>query len=161
MQVTSRHPQYPPVEVPDDAVSWGTRVADLAARRPDRVALVFVAADGTEQWFTQADLENGARAAARAWAHEGVTEGDIVAIALANSPEHVLATLGAWKLGACVVPLRADLPEWERGRVLDVVKPRLLIADGDGWATDRRRSARRPALRDRDRAHWHRPRRAP
>jgi bile acid-coenzyme A ligase len=40
----------------------------------------------------------------------------------------VIAALAAWKLGACVLPLRWDLPEWERARLLELARPALVVA---------------------------------
>ncbi len=52
--------------------------------------------------------------------------------ALPNSVAHVVAMYGAWKAGACVLPLRWDLPEWERERVLEVARPTVVIGDWEG-----------------------------
>ena len=54
-------------------------------------------------------------------------------VALRNSPEHLFSGFGAWKLGASVLPLRWDLPEWERDRLLAVAEEangKVVIA---GW----------------------------
>jgi bile acid-coenzyme A ligase len=51
-----------------------------------------------------------------------------------NSVAHVVAMYGAWKAGACVLPLRWDLPAWERDRVLEVARPSLVIGDWAGAA---------------------------
>ncbi len=51
---------------------------------------------------------------------------------LPNSPEHVFATLASWKLGSCVLPLRFDLPAWERERLIAVAKPSVTIGDWSG-----------------------------
>ena len=41
----------------------------------------------------------------------------------------VLAALGCWKIGAVPVPMRWDLPEWERSRVLEVIAPAVTVDD--------------------------------
>ena len=53
---------------------------------------------------------------------------------------------GAWKAGACVLPLRWDLPEWERERVLEVARPTVVIGDWEG-CHQCAHSARIPARR--------------
>ena len=63
--------------------------------------------------------------------------GDRIALAVENSVDLVLAVLGAWKAGAVPVPVRWDLPDWERERVLAVVDAAIVI-DNDTL----------PALRD-------------
>jgi bile acid-coenzyme A ligase len=50
-----------------------------------------------------------------------------VALGLRNSPELVASVLAAWKLGATPVPVRWDLPDWERGRVLEVVDAAVVV----------------------------------
>src|SRR5439155_4030039 len=108
------------VQLPEGAVSFGGRLTQLAEIYPDRVALTFAAVDSTEQALTWAELEGWASGVAGVLAGHGVGEGATVVVALPSSPEHVVVTLAAWKLGACVCPLRWDLPEWERDRVLEV-----------------------------------------
>lgn len=61
----------------------------------------------------------------------------MVTIELPNSVEHVVVAFGAWKVGACVLPLRWDLPEWERSRVLDVAESAIVVGTrGDAVAPD-------------------------
>ena len=54
--------------------------------------------------------------------------------ALWNSPEHIQATIAAWKLGALVLPLRAALPARERDELLALAQPALVVSDWDGHA---------------------------
>ena len=53
------------------------------------------------------------------FAERGLGVGDRLAVCLRNSPEHLLACFAGWKVGATVVPVRWDLPEWELSRLLD------------------------------------------
>ena len=53
--------------------------------------------------------------------------GSLVALAIPNSLQLVLATLGCWKIGAVPVPMHWDLPEWERDRVLEVIDPAVVV----------------------------------
>ena len=53
----------------------------------------------------------------------------MVALGLGNTVEHVIVTFAAWKLGAMVLPLRPELPTWERTRLLELAGPRLLVGD--------------------------------
>lgn len=111
------------------AVSFGKRMSDLAAARPEDVALVFVPSAGPERTYCWAELETRALQIASLLEARGVGQGDTVVVALPNSPEHVFASIAAWKLGACVLPLRADLPDWERERLLEVARPRISLGD--------------------------------
>lgn len=113
-------------------VSFGKRVSDLADANPDGAAFVFVAVDGTETEVSWRRLDVESNRAAHILAERGLREGSMLAVCLPNSVEHVVATIAAWKLGACVLPLRANLPEWERDRVLEVARPTLAIT---AWQT--------------------------
>ena len=50
----------------------------------------------------------------------------------------MLAALGCWKIGAVPVPMRWDLPDWERSRVLEVIAPAVAVDDANrAWLTAR------------------------
>ncbi|MCH2172471.1 AMP-binding protein [Myxococcota bacterium] len=116
-------------DVEPSAISFGRRASDLARERPDETALLFAPREGEEREYTWAELECRALQIAGLLKDRGVGQGDMVIVGLANSPEHVFATVAAWKLGACVLPLRSDLPEWERERVVGVARPRVVLGD--------------------------------
>jgi bile acid-coenzyme A ligase len=103
--------------------SYGSRLRQLAELKPDDLALVFAAEDGSEREISWRELDERSTQVARALAERGLGLGDRLAIGLRNSPEHLFAAFGGWKLGAVVVPLRWDLPEWELARVQQVLQP--------------------------------------
>jgi len=107
----------------DEAVSYGRQVTLLAERHPEDTAIVHVAPGGSERRVPWGELERRANQVARLLEERGVAQGDTVAVALVNSAEHFFCTLAAWKLGATVLPLRWDLPPWERDRLLDLARP--------------------------------------
>src|SRR6476620_9378842 len=104
-------------------ISYGQRIAELAAERPDDIGLIHARRDGGEQLVTWAELDRRSSQIAAALADRGAGVADRIALRLGNSPELVFATLAAWKLGAVPVPVRWDLPDWECERVLAVVDP--------------------------------------
>lgn len=112
-------------------ISYGRRLTNLADERGEAVAVVFTSARGEERTISWADLERRANQVARLLAHHGVGEGDVAVVALRNSPEHLYVTFGAWKLGASVLPLRYDLPRWERDRMLDLAGAGVVVGDWD------------------------------
>ena len=114
-----------------EEVAFGTRLAQLAERDPYRTALVVVPLDGPHQSLTCQELEQGANRWCRALTMSGVQIGSRVALAISNSVDLVLATLGVWKAGAVPVPVRWDLPQWERDRVLAVIDAAVVI-DAEG-----------------------------
>jgi bile acid-coenzyme A ligase len=123
------------VPVEDDTegagTPYGVRISELAEEEPDRVGITFVALDGTERPLTTTELEARANQVGRAMAARGVGAGDRVGLELRNSPELVACLFGAWKIGAAPVPMRWDLPDWERERVVKVLDGRLVVTERD------------------------------
>jgi bile acid-coenzyme A ligase len=118
-----------------EQISYGRRLTMLAAEHAhDDIAVVFAAENGDERPITWKELEARANQVAHFLAGRGVGQDDIVVVALRNSPEHLYSTFGAWKLGASVLPLRWDLPEWERDRMLAVADGKAVIASWDNAA---------------------------
>jgi bile acid-coenzyme A ligase len=101
-------------------VTYAQRVADFAATRGDRNALVFIGADGNERSLTWAELDSRSNQMARALSERGVGPETLLAICLPTSPEHIVAAIAAWRLGACTLPLSPQLPERERQEILAV-----------------------------------------
>ena len=112
-------------------ISYAVRIALLAAEHPERVALRFAAIDGGEQAFTWRELDRRSTQLAHAFAARGLAVGDRIALGIRNSPELVMSILAGWKLGATAIPVRWDLPEWERARVLKVIDARLELGAED------------------------------
>ncbi|MFE6665446.1 AMP-binding protein [Streptomyces sp. NPDC057697] len=63
----------------------------------------------------------------------GLERGDRVAIMLQNTPQFVLALLGAWKAGATVVPLNPMYKSGEAGHVLKDAEVTALICADRAW----------------------------
>jgi bile acid-coenzyme A ligase len=108
-------------------VPYGTRLGQVAESGGDGTAVIFVAEDGGEQTITWRQLELRSNQLARVLADRGLGLGDPLAVCLQNSLEHLLAGFAGWKVGATVVPVRWDLPEWERNRLLAVLRPRVVL----------------------------------
>src|SRR5262245_27012726 len=109
---------------------------ELAAQPADEVVLTVVAADGTETTFTWPEIDRRSSQVAGALAERGLGYGDRLGLGLRNSPQFVLATFAAWKLGAVPVPMRWDLPEWELGRLREVVDGKVHLGEGDAEWVD-------------------------
>lgn len=98
------------------------RIRQLTAETPDRTALVHVDPEGVEAVLAWSELDQRSSQLAGALRDErGLGPGDRLAIGLPNTPQFVLSVLAAWKVGAVPVPLRWDLPDWERQRLREVV----------------------------------------
>lgn len=114
-------------ETAAEDVSFGRQLTLRALSDPNGVALTVVRRDGSEISLTSAALEHGANQWGRALARSSATAGGRIVLALPNSVEIVLATLACWKVGAVPIPMRWDLPHWERERLLEVIEPTLVI----------------------------------
>ena len=121
-----------------DGIPFGEQLRRMAVADPDRIALTMVSRDGAERSFTREYLEQTANRWARTLATRGAHLGTLVGLAIPNSIEFILATLACWKVGAVPVPMRWDLPAWERTRLLEALQAAVVIDEDsrDGVATD-------------------------
>jgi bile acid-coenzyme A ligase len=110
-------------------VSYGRRLTEIADERPDDVDLVIVDQQGNEDAVSWGRLESRANQIARTLAELGVQKDDVVALALPSCADHVLVTCAIWKLGASLLPLRHDMPQWEIDRLMQVAKPKVTVSD--------------------------------
>ncbi|HET9874313.1 MAG TPA: class I adenylate-forming enzyme family protein [Mycobacterium sp.] len=117
----------------DAGVPFGTRLGDLAAQRAEDIAIVTVAPDGSAQSLTFRELDARANQWGRALADAGAEADSPVALAIPNSEHLALAALGCWKIGAVPIPMRWDLPDWERSRVLAVIDPAVTVDEQTRW----------------------------
>ena len=114
----------------DEAIPYGTRLAQLADERGGATAVTLVAEDGGERNVSWEELDRGSNQLARVFASRGLGVGEPLAICLKNSVEHLVAGFAGWKVGAVVVPIRWDLPDWERDRLMAVLRPALAVDVG-------------------------------
>src|SRR3954453_15780643 len=132
-----------------ELVSIARRVRELSAEAPDEVVFRFVAADGGEVAWTWPELDRRSSQVAGALAERGLGFGDRLGLGLRNSPQFVLASFAAWKLGGVPVAMRWDLPEWELGRLRDAIDGKIHLGEDDlEWidATDERDVPALPAV---------------
>ncbi len=112
---------------PEEGLPYGSQLHQVAASRRDELAVIFVAEDGHERLVSWGEVDDRSTQLARVLAEEGLAAGDSLAIALKNSPEHLFTCFAGWKVGATVVPMRWDLPDWELNRLLGVLKPAVVV----------------------------------
>lgn len=103
----------------------------VAEARADEVALTFVPETGPDQAFTFGEIHDRSTKIARRLARRGLGVGDRLGIGIRNSPDHVLAAIAAWKVGAVPVPIRWDLPDRELQRVLGVIDAKIVVDTDD------------------------------
>ena len=129
----------------EEGVPYGTRLHQMAEPRRDEVAIIFVSESGDERLVTWGEVDDRSTQLARVLADEGLAAGDYLAISLKNSPEHLFTCFAGWKVGATVVPMRWDLPDWELSRLMGVVKPAVVVgADQADWLERSRAESTEP-----------------
>ncbi len=104
------------------SIPIGRAFTVLAERAPDRPAVTV-----GDRVVTRAEVESLGNRLAHDWVAQGVGQDDLVTVSLPNGVDFVLACVAAWKLGATPQPLSPRLPAAERARVLDVVRPALVV----------------------------------
>ncbi|GAA2980917.1 class I adenylate-forming enzyme family protein [Streptomyces fulvorobeus] len=107
-----------------------------ASRAPGHPALVYF--DGRLDYRETDALSDSV---AGHLAARGLRRGDRVAIMLQNTPQFVIALLGAWKAGATVVPLNPMYKSGEVGHVLKDAGVSALVCSDRAWGSGLRATA--------------------
>jgi amino acid adenylation domain-containing protein len=105
------------------------RVAAVARRRPDAIALV----DGGRR-LTYAELDAHADRLAGRLVALGTAPGEIVGLCVERSAAHVVAMLGILRAGAAYLPIDAALPIERGALMLDECAARRVVVDARGAA---------------------------
>jgi feruloyl-CoA synthase len=101
-------------------------IESSAAKFPDKPMIV-----AGDRSFTYAEAMQASRHVAGWLAAQGVGKGDAVAIMTVNVPEFVVAMIGAWRLGAVVVPTNHKLADGEALYVMRHAKAKLALVHDD------------------------------
>ncbi|MET8682468.1 AMP-binding protein [Streptomyces sp. NPDC004647] len=101
---------------------------EVVRRTPDAIALAYF--DSRLSYGEVDELSDGlaGHLAARGFAH-----GDRLAVILQNTPQFVLALLGAWKAGGTVVPVNPMYKEREVAHVLNDAEVTALVCGDRAW----------------------------
>lgn len=108
-------------------VGLGEAFDQMAEAAPDAPAIIF---EG--RVTSRAELARRSNRLARRLAESGVGYGDLVTIALANSPGFYVACLAAWKLGAVPQPVSYRLPGPELDALIEVADPVVVVGREGG-----------------------------
>ncbi len=108
-------------------MSYGRAMGWHAERDPDGVAIVHEGAR-----ICRRELERRSNRLARAYRALGVSEGDLITLALPNGIEFFEACLATWKLGATPQPVSSRLPEVERRAIVELANPALVVGAAPG-----------------------------
>jgi acyl-coenzyme A synthetase/AMP-(fatty) acid ligase len=101
----------------------------VAARPPDELALVTLAADGARREWTFGELAELSGYLAAEFANRGVLPGSVVLTLAGNTPDYVLTMLACLRLGAAMLPCSEQLRPKDVALRLDRARPALIVAD--------------------------------
>lgn len=102
-------------------MSIGRAFAHLADEAPDAVAVRC-----GDEVLTRRELDLRSNRVARAWS-DRVGHDDLVTISLPNGVDFVVACAATWKLGATPQPLSPRIGPGERGAILELARPALVV----------------------------------
>jgi len=94
-----------------------------------RTALVALARDGSRREIAFAELADRAARLAGALAAAGAGRGDVVMTVIGNRPEWVEAMVACFRIGAVALPCTEQLRPKDLRARMDLVEPRVVVAD--------------------------------
>ncbi len=104
----------------------------LAAKCPDKVAMIHVSNDKTERKFTFADLKKYSNMTANYFESLGIGKGDIVMLVLKRHYEFWFSILALHKIGAIAIPATNLLVEHDFEYRFNAAKVKAIVCTGDG-----------------------------
>lgn len=118
-------------------VSFGRRIADLARLHPDTIAITLACQDGSADHLAWHNLDRWANRLARQMLAQDVGPDTMVCVGLYNSLEHYVASIAAWRCGACVLPLSPRMPDHEFNGIVGLLDSKFVISDRAGADLDK------------------------
>lgn len=117
----------------DPAIGAGNFLFHVHDRAPDgeRTALTYIDDGGTAWDYSRNDLVAKAEHIASCYAHLGIRPKSIVALYLDDGISYYLHYLGLTRLGAIPAFLNGGLTPDIASRYLSIIKPELLVGEGD------------------------------
>ncbi|MCW1245826.1 amino acid adenylation domain-containing protein [Pseudomonas sp. SAICEU22] len=114
----------PPMKALADHRYLPQRIADLALRTPDTIALT-----DAHQSLSYGQLNAQVERVALGLRGQGLGEGSIVALALPRSAELVIAMLASWRIGAAYLPLDTQWPQARQALMLEQASAAVVLTD--------------------------------
>ncbi len=114
----------PPMQALADGRYLPQRIAELAIRTPDAIALT-----DAHQHLSYGQLQARVDRVAQGLKHLGLGQGAIVALALPRSAELVIAMLASWRIGAAYLPLDVQWPQARQALMLQQADAAVLLTD--------------------------------
>ena len=111
-------------------------VDELARRKPEKLAMLHVAQDGTEHRFTFEDIRKESSRAANYFKSLGIRRGDRVMLVLKRHYQFWFSILGLHKLGAVVIPATNQLQAKDFAYRFQAANVKAILCTADGETAD-------------------------
>ena len=115
-----------------ELISFAAQLRSLSADRPEAPAVTCGATS-----LTRSELDRRSDRLAHEFRRLGVGRGDMVTMALPNSPEWFVTVAALWKLGAIPQPVSTRLPRRELQAVVALADPALVVGVDPNVLPDR------------------------
>lgn len=102
-------------------LSFSRLISARAHSAPDDVVVI------ADEVLTAAELDRRSNRLARAYVALGVRQDDLVAVALPNTAEFVIACAAIWKAGATPMPMSPTLDSGEQAAIEHLARPTLMV----------------------------------
>lgn len=111
-------------------------VDEIAAAKPDKLALLHVAEDHTERRFTFSDISRASNQCANYFRSLGIKKGDRVLLVLKRHYQFWFAILGLHKIGAVAIPATNQLLEHDFSYRFNAAGISAILCTADGSTSD-------------------------
>ncbi|MBQ2676173.1 MAG: AMP-binding protein [Clostridia bacterium] len=124
------------VKYPDD-YNFGYDVVDeIAAKEPEKLAVLWTNEQGEERRFTYGDLKKYTDKTANMLRNAGIKKGDVVMLVLKRHYEFWFSIIACHKLGAVVVPATNQLMKKDYIYRFEAANVKAIICTADGDTTE-------------------------
>ncbi len=111
-------------------------VDEIAAKKPDKLAMLHIAEDFTERRFTFSDISKASNQCANYFKSLGIKRGDRVLLVMKRHYQFWFAILGLHKLGAIAIPATNQLLEHDFSYRFNAAGISAIICTADGSTSD-------------------------
>ncbi len=111
-------------------------VDELGTRKPDKIAMLHLAEDGTERRFTFEDIKKESARAANYFKALGIQRGDRVMLVLKRHYQFWFAVLGLHKLGAIAIPATNQLLTKDFAYRFEAGNVKAILCTADGQVAE-------------------------
>ncbi|MBR2874717.1 MAG: AMP-binding protein [Clostridia bacterium] len=121
----------------EDEFNFAFDVVDrLGREKPEKIAMVHIAKDGTERTFTFADVKRASSQTANYFKSLGIKKGDKVMLILKRHYQFWFAMVALHKIGAVAIPATNQLREKDITYRMNKARVKMVIATSDDNVAD-------------------------